>query len=152
MCDIVTDNRNRTAPEIRKVFEVHGGKLGSSNCVAYLFERKGLFVIAAEATDEEMLMETVLESGGDDVRTEEGKFHVTCEPETFSDVSAALAAAEVAVEAKQITRIPNNTVDLDVGTSRKVLKLMEELDDHDDVQNVSANFNIPDEAMAEIGE
>ena len=152
MCDIVTDNRNRTAPEIRKVFEVHGGKLGSSNCVAYLFERKGLFVIAAEATDEEMLMETVLESGGDDVRTEEGKFHVTCEPETFSGVSAALAAAEVAVEAKQITRIPNNTVDLDVETSRKVLKLMEELDDHDDVQNVSANFNIPDEAMAEIGE
>ena len=152
MCDIVTDNRNRTAPEIRKVFEVHGGKLGSSNCVAYLFERKGLFVIDAEATDEELLMETVLESGGDDVRTEEGKFHVTCEPETFSDVSAALAAAEVAVEAKQITRIPNNTVDLDVETSRKVLKLMEELDDHDDVQNVSANFNIPDEAMAEIGE
>ena len=152
MCDILTDNRNRTAPEIRKLFEVHGGKLGSSNCVAYLFERKGLFVIDTAETDEEMLMETVLESGGDDVRTEEGKFHVTCEPETFSDVSAALETAEVAVEAKQITRIPTNTVDLDVATSRKVLKLMEELDDHDDVQNVSANFNIPDEAMAEIGE
>ncbi|MBB75956.1 MAG: YebC/PmpR family DNA-binding transcriptional regulator [Planctomycetaceae bacterium] len=152
MCDILTDNRNRTAPELRKLFEVHGGKLGSSNCVAYLFERKGLFVIDAAETDEEMLMETVLESGGDDVRTEEGKFHVTCVPETFSDVGTALAAAEVAVEAKQITRIPTNTVDLDVETSRKVLKLMEELDDHDDVQNVSANFNIPDEAMAEIGE
>ena len=152
MCDILTDNRNRTAPELRKLFEVNGGKLGSSNCVAYLFERKGLFVIDAAETDEEMLMETVLESGGDDVRGEEGKFHVTCEPETFSDVSTALAAAEVAVEAKQITRIPTNTVDLDVETSRKVLKLMEELDDHDDVQNVSANFNIPDEAMTEIGE
>lgn len=152
MCDILTDNRNRTAPEIRKLFEVHGGKLGSSNCVAYLFERKGLFVIDAAGTDEEMLMELVLEAEGDDVRGEDDKFHITCEPETYSEIGAALESAGVTVEIKEITRIPTNTVDLDIETSRKVLKLMEQLDDHDDVQNVSANFNIPEEAMAEIGE
>ena len=151
MCDILTDNRNRTAPELRKLFEVHGGKLGSSNCVAYLFDRKGLFVIDSTETDEETLMEAVLEAGGDDVRTEDDKFHVTCEPDTYSEIGAALESAGVPVEIKQITRIPANTVDLDLETSRKVLKLMEQLDDHDDVQNVSANFNIPEEAMAEMG-
>jgi YebC/PmpR family DNA-binding regulatory protein len=150
MCEILTDNRNRTASEIRKLFENHGGKLGGSNCVAYLFERKGLFLFDADEVDEERLMEVSLESGADDVRPEGDKFEVLCDPEVFSDVTEAFEEAEIKIATKEVTRIPNNTVELDVESARKVLKLLEELDDHDDVQNVSANFDIPDDAMAEI--
>lgn len=152
MCDIMTDNRNRTAPELRKLFEIHGGKLGATNCVAWMFERKGLFVLPADQTDEETLMEVALESGAEDVRQEADKFEVTCDPDAYSNVSDALEAAGIEPEGKQITRMPNNTVDLDARQARKVLKLMDALDDHDDVQNVSANFNLPGEVVAEIGE
>jgi len=152
MCEILTDNRNRTAPEIRKLFEVHGGKLGGTNCVAYLFERKGLFLFAADAVSEERLMEVAMEAGAEDIRQEADKLELLCEPDAYTTVSDALSKAELDPESKEITRIPTNTVDLDVDAARKVLKLMEALDDHDDVQNVSANFNIPAEAMAELAE
>ena len=150
MCEILTDNRNRTAPEIRKAFEIHGGKLGGSNCVAYLFERKGLFLFSSAATSEELLMEIGLEAGAEDIRAVGDKLEVLCDPELYSEVADAFEAAEVSPDSKEITRIPNNSVELDVETARKVLKLLEALDDHDDVQNVSANFNIPDEALAEL--
>jgi len=150
MCDIMTDNRNRTAPQLRKLFELHGGKLAESGAVAWIFERKGLFMISASSIDEERLMDIVLEAGADDVKSGEDGFEVTCDPEKFTDVSDALNVAEILCESKVVTRIPSNTVELDVSTARQVLKLMEALDDHDDVQSVSANFDIPDEAMAEI--
>ena len=150
LCDIMTDNRNRTAPEIRKIFEIHGGKLGATGCVAWMFEKKGLFIFAADKVSEETLMETALEAGADDVRSFEDKFEVLCEPDAYMAVSEALAAKGLEPESKQLTRLPKNTVDLDVETARKVLALTETLDDHDDVQNVSANFNIPSEAMAEL--
>ncbi|MGM0485828.1 MAG: YebC/PmpR family DNA-binding transcriptional regulator [Planctomycetota bacterium] len=150
MCDIMTDNRNRTAPEIRKIFEIHGGKLGSTNCVAWMFDRKGLFVIPAQDIEEEALMETALEAGADDVVLNGDNFEVTCAPPAYSDVSEALARANVPVTGKEITRIPQNTVALDANDGRKVLKLLETLDDHDDVQNVSANFDLSDEVLAEI--
>jgi YebC/PmpR family DNA-binding regulatory protein len=152
MCDIMTDNRNRTAPEIRKLFEVHGGKLGATNCVAWMFDRKGLFVVPADQVQEEKLMEAALEAGADDVQRSGDKFEVTCDPDAYSNVAEALEAAGIAVETNEITRIPSNTVDLDTDTARKVLKLMEALDEHDDVQNVSSNFNIPDDALAEIAQ
>lgn len=152
MCEILTDNRNRTAPEVRKLFEVHGGKLGATGCVSYLFERKGLFLVPVADTDENRLMEIVLEAGADDVREEQQNYEVTCEVATFSDVSEALESAEIPASVKQITRIPNSTVDLDIDTGRRILKLMEALDDHDDVQNVSANFNLPGEVLADIAE
>jgi len=152
MCDIMTDNRNRTAPEVRKLFEVHGGKLGPTNCVAYLFERKGLLVFAADATDEEKLMEVALESGAEDVRAEGDKIEVLCDPDVYTGVVDALAAAKLTAESKEVTRIPNNTVDLDADAARKVFKLLEALDDHDDVQNVSANFSVDDAALAELAE
>lgn len=150
LCDIMTDNRNRTAPEIRKVFENHGGKLGATNCVAYLFERKGLFVVAADKTDEETLMQVALEAGAEDIKREGDKFEIFCEPDVYAEVGDALEKKEIEVESKQITRIPSNTVDLDVDQARQVLKLLEVLDDHDDVQNVSANLNIPEEAMQQL--
>lgn len=150
MCEIMTDNRNRTAPELRKLFEVNGGKLGSTGCVSYLFERKGLVLIPGEASEEETLMELALEAGADDVKNESGNFEITCEPESYAELLTTLEKSKIEPTVKQVTRIPTSTVDLDADSGRKVLKLMEQLDDHDDVQSVSANFNIPDDAMAEI--
>ena len=152
MCDILTDNRNRTAPEMRKVFEQHGGKLGGTGCVAYLFERKGLVVVPGDQVEEEHLMEVALEAGAEDVKRDGSDFEVICDPETYADLLNALEAAGIEPTVKEITRIPLSTVDLDVDIGRKVLSLMEALDDHDDVQNVSSNFNIPEEAMAELSQ
>ena len=150
MCEILTDNRNRTAPEIRKVFELNGGKLGGSGCVSYLFERKGLFVIPADNVSEERLLEIALEAGADDVKLDGDQFEITCDPNSYADVSDALRKAGVNPKMEELSQVPISTVDVDVETARKVFKLLEMLDDHDDVQNVSANFNVPDEAMAEL--
>ena len=152
LCEVLTDNRNRTAPEIRKVFELSNGKLGNTGCVAWMFETKGIFVIPAEAIDEEKLLEIALEAGADDVKREGDNFAVTCDQAIYREVGKALADAGLKPETAEITRLPKSTVDLDADNARKVLKLMERLDDHDDVQNVASNFNIPDEVMAEIGE
>ncbi|OHB68884.1 MAG: transcriptional regulator [Planctomycetes bacterium RBG_13_63_9] len=152
LCEVLTDNRNRTAPEIRKVFELADGKLGGTGCVAWMFESKGLFLIPSEKANEDRLMELALEAGADDVREDAGNFEITCDPSVYQNVSAALKDAGIHSDVSQIARVPKNTVDLDAAAARKVLKLMEALDDHEDVQSVSANFNIPDEVMAEIGE
>jgi YebC/PmpR family DNA-binding regulatory protein len=150
LCDILTDNRNRTAPEVRKIFEICGGKLGATGCVAWMFDRKGLVAVPADKTDEESLMELALEAGADDVRRTGNSFEITCNPDRFSNLSDAIETAGLSPEVNELTQIPKDTVDLDVDTARSVLKLMDMLDDHDDVQKVAANFNIPDEAMAQI--
>ncbi|HEY2148245.1 MAG TPA: YebC/PmpR family DNA-binding transcriptional regulator [Pirellulales bacterium] len=151
MCEILTDNRNRTAPEIRKIFEMFDGKLCATGCVAWMFERKGLFIVSTAKVDEDKLMEVALEAGADDVKRSGDKIEVTCDPQSFGSVGDALAKAGIEVESKEIARLPTSTVDLDdPETARKVLNLMERLDNHDDVQSVAANFNIPDEAMAQI--
>lgn len=150
MCEILTDNRNRTAPELRKLFEKGSGKMGATGCVSYLFDRKGLFLIAKDKVDEEQLMEVAMEAGAEDIASTDDGFEVTCDPDVFTDVCDALEKAEIECDSKSVTRIPQNTVDLDADTGRKVLKLIETLDDHDDVQSVSSNFNISEEAMAEI--
>ncbi len=148
LCEIMTDNRNRTAPEIRKIFDVYNGKLGGTNCVAWMFERKGLFVIPAANITEDQLMEVALEAGADDVKEAGDNFEVTCDPENYASVGDALDKAQVAVNAKMVTRIPKTTVDLQLEDARKVIKLLEALDDHDDVQNVSSNFSVSDDVMA----
>ncbi|MFT5299641.1 MAG: YebC/PmpR family DNA-binding regulatory protein [Mariniblastus sp.] len=150
MCDILTDNRNRTAPELRKLFEKGGGEMGRTGCVSYLFDRKGLFIIDAETADEEVVMEVAMEAGAEDISTSDGNFEIVCDPNVYSVIADALDAAKVACSSKQVTRIPQTTVDLEVDDARKLLSLVEALDDHDDVQSVSANFNISDEAMAVI--
>lgn len=153
LCQALTDNRNRTAPEVRKTFEMSAGKLGNSGCVAWMFQSKGLFIIPAERADEDTLMEIALEAGADDVKRDGDRFEIVCDPAVFRDLAAALEKAGVEPDVKEISLIPENTVDVDdAGTARKVLKLMERLDDLDDVQSVSSNFNIPDEVMAAVGE
>jgi YebC/PmpR family DNA-binding regulatory protein len=150
LCDILTDNRNRTAPEVRKIFEMAGGKLGGAGSVAWMFDRKGLLAIPAGQTDEESLMELALEAGADDVEHVGDNFEITCSPDVYSNICEALEKAGLKPEISEIARIAKDTVDLDADAGRSVLKLMEMLDDHDDVQKVASNFNIPDEAMAEI--
>ena len=152
MCDILTDNRNRTSPEVKKLFEKHGGKMGTTGCVAFMFDRKGLFLIEESKIEEEALMELAMEAGAEDIANDDGHFEVTCNPDVFSDVRDAFEKAELECASAQVTRIPQNTVDLDSEGAKKVLKLIDALDDHDDVQKVSANFNIDDEVMAEVGE
>ena len=151
MCEILTDNRNRTASELRTVFTKNGGELGKTGCVAYLFERKGLVLVSSENVEEEALMELALEAGADDVKREDAFFEVTCEVDAFSGLVTALSGAEIQTESAQITRIPTDTIDLDASNGKKILRMMELLDDHDDVQSVSANFNIPEDAMSELG-
>jgi YebC/PmpR family DNA-binding regulatory protein len=150
LCEILTDNRNRTAPEVRKIFELAGGKLGATGCVAWMFDRKGLIIMDKSQTDEETLMELALEAGADDVKTYDDSYEIISEPDVFVAVCEAVDAAGLTTESREITRIPRDTVDLDVDTARAVLKMMSGLDDHDDVQTVSANFNIPNEALAEL--
>jgi len=150
LCDILTDNRNRTAPEVRKIFEMCGGKMGGAGSVAWMFERKGLVAVAADQTDEDTLMELALDAGADDVLRAGDNFEITCSPDVFSNVCDAIEKAGLKAEISEIARIAKDTVELDAETGRSVLKLMEMLDDHDDVQKVASNFNIPDEAMAEI--
>jgi YebC/PmpR family DNA-binding regulatory protein len=152
MCEILTDNKNRTAPEVRKIFEMCDGKLGGTGCVAYLFLRKGLVRVPQASCSEDRLMEIALEAGADDVKLNGDRWEVTCEPQVMAAVIDAIQAAGLTVDSNEIVRIPTNSVEVeDVDTARKVLTLMERLDDHDDVQSVSANFSIPDEAMAQLG-
>ena len=152
LCEILTDNKNRTAPEIRKIFEMCGGKLGGTGCVAYLFERKGVVRVPQAACSEDRLMEIAIEAGADDVKLNGDRWEVVCEPAVMAAVIEAVQQAGIPVDANEIVRIPTNSVDVeDVETARKVLDLVERLDDHDDVQSVAANFSIPDEALAQLG-
>jgi YebC/PmpR family DNA-binding regulatory protein len=151
LCEVMTDNRNRTAPEIRKIFDVHDGKLGGAGSVGWMFDRKGFFIIPSDQASEDRLMEVALEAGADDVKAAGDKFELTCDPAQWANVSSALAAAGLTPEVSQISRLPKNTVDLDAGLARQALRLIEALDNHDDVQSVASNFNVPDEVMAEQG-
>ena len=150
LCEVLTDNRNRTASEIRKIFELSGASLAGAKSVAWKFEKKGLFAISREAIGEETLMELVLEAGADDLNTGTKVYEVTCPASSFQAVSAALAEKQIPAEVSEISMIAQTTVSLDVDTLRKVLSLLEKLEDHDDVQNVYSDLNIPDEVMTEI--
>jgi YebC/PmpR family DNA-binding regulatory protein len=150
LCEILTENRNRTASEIRKLFELHGGNLGSTGCVAWMFDRKGLFIVPAQHVSEERLFEVALEAGADDVRESNGVFEVTCTPEVFQRVSDALETAKIPTDVAEISRIPQTTVPLGAEAGRRVLKLVEVLEEHDDVQSVTSNYNIPDEVMESV--
>jgi len=150
MCDSLTDNRNRTAGEVRKCFEVHGGNLGATNCVAWMFERKGMFLVPSDQTTEEELFEIALEAGAEDVKKTGPGYEVTCDPAAFDAVEDAFEKAKIETEMSEITRVAANTVELDADGGRKVLKLIDALEELEDIQSVTANFDIPDEVMAEV--
>jgi YebC/PmpR family DNA-binding regulatory protein len=150
LVEVLTDNRNRTTSEIRKIFERSGGKMGSAGCVAYLFERKGLFSIDAQATDEDTLLTLALDAGAEDVKRAGSTFDVTCDPTAFSQVQEALKKQGLTPTVAEISQVPKAPVDVDAETGRKVMRLMEALDDQDDVQNVYSNVNISEEMVAGV--
>jgi len=149
LVECLTDNRNRTAPEMRKIFERAGGQLGSTNCVAWMFEKKGTFVIAAGQADEETLMDIALDAGAEDVSADRDIIEITCQPAAYLAVKQALEARQIQTVSSEIAMVPKNTVRVDGNQARQVLRHMEALEDHDDVQKVYANFDMPEEIYAE---
>jgi YebC/PmpR family DNA-binding regulatory protein len=150
LVDVLTDNRNRAASDVRYIFSKNGGKLGTTGSVAYLFERKGIVLVPKDSTDEDELMEIALEAGAEDVAEQENDYRVVTTAEDFTAVREALGAADVAFENAEITMVPQNIIDLDAGTARQTLRLIDALEENDDVQEVYANFDISEDVMAEV--
>jgi YebC/PmpR family DNA-binding regulatory protein len=150
LVEVLTDNRNRTASEVRKIFERTGGKMGSAGCVGYLFERKGTFGVEAAATDEDTLMSVALDAGADDLKRSGSTFDVTCDPAKFNQVQDVLKKQGITPLIAEISQVPKAPVDVDAETGKKVMRLMESLDDQDDVQNVYCNVNFSEEMVAEV--
>jgi len=150
MVEVLTDNRNRTASEIRKIFERSGGKMGSAGCVGYLFERKGIFSIDMKSTDEDTLMTLALDAGADDLKRSGHTYDVTCDPSAFSHVQEAIQKAGLNPIVAEISQILYATDKAATETGKKVMRLWEALDDHDDAQNVYSNINISEEMVASV--
>ncbi len=153
LLEIMTDNRNRTAGEIRHLFSKHGGNLGETGCVAWMFERKGLLSADAQENrlDEERAMEIALEAGAEDVKEEDGIFSIYTSPEDFEAVKRAVEARGVKLENAELTYVPKTEVRVEGKDAQQLLRLLDALEDHDDVQDVHANFLMDDAEMAELG-
>jgi len=151
MVEALTDNRNRTGPEIKKLFEKHGGSLGTSGCVNWMFSQKGLITVNTANVDEENLLEIALSAGANDMQTVIDIYEITCEPDAYEELKKALQEKEIATEVAEISMVPQNTIEInDEHKAGRIISLMEAFDDHDDVQNAYANFDIPDEIMNKI--
>jgi YebC/PmpR family DNA-binding regulatory protein len=148
LLEVVTDNKNRTAPEIRKAFSKYGGNLGESGCVAWMFEKKGLIQVEAAAADEDRLLGVALEAGAEDIRRSDDTFEVITAPKDLERVKKSLATEKIEIAEGEVTMLPQSTVRLEGKQAQQMLQLMETLEEHDDVQNVYANFDIPEEIMA----
>jgi len=148
LVEVLTDNKNRTVGEIRKLFSRHGGNLGEAGCVAFLFEKKGYIQVDATKVDEDKLMSIALEAGAEDMQREESLFAVTTVPREFERVRDAIVKGGIQPLSAEITKHPKSTVRLEGKPAEQMLRLMEELEEHDDVQHVFANFDIPEEIMA----
>ncbi|MHC4415409.1 MAG: YebC/PmpR family DNA-binding transcriptional regulator [Planctomycetota bacterium] len=146
--DCLTDNVNRTAAEMRKLFEKHGGNLAKPGAVAFGFEQVGLLLIEASKATEDQLMEAALEAGADDITESAGAWEVTCAPGQLHAVKEAIVAAGIEPDSAEVTMLPHTTVACDAGAAAKVLRLLDALDDHDDVQKVYHNAEMPEEIMA----
>jgi len=149
MLDILTDNRNRTAGDIRHLFSKFGGNLGEAGCVAWMFKKQGVMTIDKEGLgkDHDEIMMIALDAGAEDMTEEEETFEITCAPEDFETVEAAVREAGLNPSVAEVTMVPENTVALEGDDAVKMLKLMDALEDHDDVQDVYANFDIDDEVL-----
>lgn len=150
LCDMMTDNRNRTASEIRYIFSRNNGNLGETGCVNYMFDRKGEIAVEMEGADEDELMMVALDAGAEDM-TVEGTANITCAPGDLEQVRAAILDAGYNVVSAEVNMIPSNTIEItDVETAAKLMKLIEALEDNDDVREVYANYDISDEIMEQL--
>jgi YebC/PmpR family DNA-binding regulatory protein len=154
LVDTLTDNRNRTKGEIQKIFDRGGGKMGSAGNVAFLFERKGFISIDAKAIDEDTMMSIALEAGADDMTKNNAgtAYEITCDPTLFMQVQEAIVAKGLTPVVAEVNQTPKAPTDVDVETGKKIFRLIEALDDHDDVQNVYTATNVTDELLAAIDE
>jgi YebC/PmpR family DNA-binding regulatory protein len=150
LVEVMTDNKNRTVAEIRHIFSKHGGNLGENGCVSWIFEKKGSILLDKKAVDEDELMELALEAGAQDVREEENEFEIITDPASFEGVKNAIDRRKVKYVEAKISLIPQTTVKLEERKAEQMLKLMEKLEDNDDVQNVYANFDIADDIMERL--
>ena len=151
MVEALTDNRNRTGPEIKRTFEKHGGSLGTSGCVNWMFSKKGLITVNVEGADEDQLMEIALNAGADDMQAAGEVFELTCDPGSYEQLKQTLQEKEIATEVAEISMVPQNTIDIaDEQIAKRIISLMEAFEDHDDVQNAYANFDISEEIMSRL--
>lgn len=150
LIQVLTDNKNRTVAEIRHLLSKHNSNLGESGCVAWIFEKKGIITIKSDLISEDDLLEIVMEAGGDDLRNEDEFFEIVTQPDAFEDVKNALSEKNIEIESADLTLHPKNTVKVDEKDAEQLLKLMDGLEDHDDVNNVYANFDVDPEVMAKL--
>jgi YebC/PmpR family DNA-binding regulatory protein len=150
LVECTTDNRNRTVAELRNLFSKGGGNLGESGCVGWLFTPRGVISIPKNGRTEDQVMEAAIEAGAEDVKTEEETFDVYTAPEDFAAVRDAIEASGLPLAHADVTMIPSTTVQLEAKAAQQMLKLMDQLEDHDDVQNVYANFDIEESVMASL--
>ena len=145
--EALTDNRNRTAAEVRNIFAKHGGSLAQPGAVAWIFERRGSIVVDGTKYDEDDVMSAAIEAGAEDIVDDGGQYEVLTEPADFIAVRDALAAAGIEFEQAELTMVPKNTVKLEENDARKTMRIVDALEDSDDVQEVFANFDISDEVL-----
>ena len=148
---VLTDNKNRAVSDIRRIFTKYGGNLGESGCVSWAFEKKGRIGFEKGGVDEDKLFEIALEAGADDVRTEEGELVVITSPDTFESVKAAIEGEGLKYASAEVTMIPQNSVRIEGKEAEQMLRLIEALEDSDDVQSVYSNFDIAEELMQAFG-
>ena len=155
LVEALTDNRNRTSQDLRSIFVKHGGAMGEPGSVKWMFDKRGVMLVDKAGPDddqlEDRLMELALDAGADDVRDAAGDWEIVTDPGSFEAVRTALEGAGITPTSAEITLVPQNTVPVDEANARQVLRLVESLDDHDDVQAVYANFDIPESVLAEVG-
>jgi len=151
MVQVLTDNKNRTVQEIRRLFAKHGGNLGENGCVSWMFDKKGMITVDKAQIEEDRLISLALDGGAEDVREEDSLFEIITQPENFETVRDALERAKVSMTSAQVTMVPKSTVTLVGDKAEQTLQLTEELEDHDDVQTVAANFDIPNELVEKAG-
>src|SRR6056297_2077212 len=151
LVESMTDNKNRAVSEIRHIFSKHGGKLGENGCVDWMFDKKGWIAVKKSDTDEETLMTVALDAGAEDIREEDQEnFEIITPPDAFEDVKAALSEAEIPYENDEVTMLPQSYINLSGKEAEQMYRLMDALDDNDDVQKVYTNADIPEEVIAEM--
>ncbi|MFH1701695.1 MAG: YebC/PmpR family DNA-binding transcriptional regulator [Candidatus Zixiibacteriota bacterium] len=148
--DTLTDNKNRTVAEIRHVFSKYNGNLGENGCVAWMFDTKGIITVNKDGIDEDNLMEVALEAGASDMDSQEDAFEITTEPGDLESVRSAIEKAEFPILEAEVRRLPQNTVKLEKKQAESLLKLLDGIENQEDVQKVSANFDIDDKIMDEL--
>lgn len=153
MIEVMTDNKNRTLPEIRHVLAKSGGSLGETGCVSWMFDKKGYILVSKSKSSEDMVMSVALDAGAEDMKNDpdEENYEIITAPEDFTKVKDALEKAKIAVESAEVSMLPKNYVVLDEKAAEQMVRLMDGLEDNDDVQNVYANFDIPDEVAEKAG-